>query len=819
MKMKNANAGKALLLVVVSFCLFLLPIAALRSSVTSCFVYNRNVLDLSFTYNFNKARIAAHVIVGNDHGSVTIFSKSISDFSDAANRTALLIGFLDGGQCDLVVSIDPNSWADVDISRIASMYPSIQFVENSAERLLRSKVSASNYAAFTFDVDTQFFAAGYLAGKQASKCVGAVYGNSPKTIVTSFFHGLQHSGSTASLIAINVSTKNSALLVDLFGQAGCEVVFGMADETLVYPGLVATASEKYSIMSIGLGNDASTIYGDSVLTSVYYDLTSLFANMTAQVVEEKPFSIDSVIKEGIFAPLSTAARSSDFPPALQDGLCGATWTDKSGTVHTECPTLLQRLDFSAVDSRIDFRPALADPQYCPPGTYTSYNMSTFELSCPACQEGTFAASRGSAACSPCDAGLVAAAGSSACEPPEVVSKSWIIVVAVLVPLFVVILVVSLICLFNRSGTDKSRDSSIAPRGPTVVLGMLGVDQTVSSKKWRSSLSRMCGVYDKIYFLVSSCATSNGVYVFTSVGDIVMVAASTEHQILSFFAAVSAEAAVTQWGCDVVLKFAMHTGTPSVLVNEQANADNARVAYTGPDVELLRLLWKVESKCLVTASMSCTGGGEAGAPAAVFTQQAHDAEQNIPFKGIIAYGKWRLEQSKPGSPATTAEQNASSAKKDEFSGSPPKTQKSEENVEVAEDDDEEPEKEVASNPLSRHSQSSDNRDETDLDGLLDPPSLGKQQIEAIRGLCVDFIQKLLMVMQFEEQVSLVSHVATALHIPKPTISSTATRKKSSNMLRPCTRLICQQLLATVDENEMLKWIAGLKEEDGAQAGSR
>lgn len=789
--------------------LVLAAAAAQRTAVTSCFVYYRNVLDLSYTYNFNKARIAAHMIVINEYTSVTFLSKSVSDFILAENgtvRTAQLLAFLDGGHCDLCVSMDPLSWADVDINAVAARFPTIQFIENSAERLLRTTVAASNYAAFSFDYESQYFAAGYLAGKHSSTCVGLVFTTGPATAVTSFYHGMQAAVSGAALIATNVSTTHSDLLVDLFGKAGCEVVFAVSDRTLVYPGLVATASDKYPMMSIGIGNDASTIYGDSVLTSVFNDLTQFFADMTRKLVLGETFTIPTMLNATLVATLSPLANTA-AKPVIRDGLCDRVWTDKEETVHTTCPTALQRLSFSAVDRGVQLRPTLKGPTACPAGTTYQYNISDFNIICTKCLAGTFSAAAGATVCLPCENDLVAPEpGSTSCVPSPEESKAWVLVVAVLVPLFVIILILTLLWLINRSTADRSRDSAYAPRGPAVVLGMLGVDQTASSKKWRSSLSRMCTVYDKVYFLVSRTATANDVYVFTSVGDIVMVAAATEQKMLAFFSAAAAESAITPWGCEMVLKFAMHAGTPSVVVNEHANVDTARVAYTGPDVELLRALWKVETRALVIASTACVGGGTATIPQAEFTPTVHNPEQNIHYKCINQYGTWVL----PAAPPPGQHPDG-----DEFGGRTKVGQQEEEAITLGEDEDEEGQEETeekATNPLSSKSLGSEGG-AMELDGLLDPPSLGKHQIEAIRGLCVDFIQKLLMVMQFEEQLTLVSHIATALHVPKPAISSTPSRKKSSNMLRPCTRLICQQLLATVDEDDMLRWIAGLKEEDG------
>ena len=779
-------------------------------------MYYTNVLDLAFTYNYNKARIAAHVFVSSTYPNATVVSKSISDFSIAANRTDQLLSFLVEGQCDLVVSVDPRSWQDVDIASVAALYPSVQFVENSAERLLRSFVSSPNYDAYTLDLDTPFFAAGYVAGKQAQTCVGAVYGQTPGTYVTSFYHGLVHAGSSASLIAINASTANSGILANLFGEAGCEVLVSFADEYLTYPSLVASMASKYpQLMSIGLGADASTIYGDSVLTSVYFDLTQLFINFSTQILQGGQLQIDGVVETKYLAELSPLAVDAQLALVFQDGLCGGLWKDTTGTVYTSCPSRLQRLDFNAIDNNIALRPPLTDPANCLAGSFTLYSSSDFSLTCPACGLGQYSATAGSASCTSCDPGLVTLRpGSVSCQTPSDSSKTWIIVVGVIVPLVGIALIAVLVWTLNRQPADLSRDSSIAPRGPVVVLGMLGVDQAQSNKKWRSSLSKMCNVYDKIYSIVSRSATAQGIYVFTSVGDIVMVSTATEHQMFMFFESVSAEAQQTNWGCDIKLKFAMHVGTPTVIFNEQVNAETARVAYTGPDVDLLRSLWKVEHPAaLVTISSACGGGGAPNHPPAECSAVAQGAanEQTVSYRAVFAYGKWR-SQSLPEDKPVDAGVPPPVKHNDEFSGARALSVKTEEEASSVQEEEEIEAQTETSNPLSAvASGGTASQGEMELDGLLDPPSLTKNQIEAIRGLCVDFIQKLLMVMKFEEQVTLVSHVASALHIAKPVISTTPFGKKSSNMLRPCTRLICQQLLATIGENEMLRWIAGLKSE--------
>jgi hypothetical protein len=306
------------------------------------------------------------------------------------------------------------------------------------------------------------------------------------------------------------------------------------------------------------------------------------------------------------------------------------------------------------------------------------------------------------------------------------------------------------------------------------IAMIGVDSTRSDKRWRTNLGSMCAVYDTMSQLVIPQANEHRVYIFVLMGDVFMLAHSSPPVMIRLLAAVAKAALEADWPCCIELKMAMHIGVPTVVETE-AGSERAKVSYRGADVDLVRAIWR----------------RDVGSAHVVLTHSSLPALVPDETKSFIV-----------GEPVEAGVDGAEKVMI-QLITFPMSNAKGPSNPLAVSDDS-----------SDRAGQASDWEDSIDdeLSKLVtSSTSIPPPQRELLKHLAVDLLQKFLRVLSFDDQVGVITTIASKLRVSLPRVPEMKTAmKKSFNVLKNSLRQICGQLLLSVDEREMTAWVRAISE---------
>lgn len=783
---------------------------------TSCYLYRNDVSDLTFTYNFNVARIAAHARLIQDI-SIDLQSNAYPNFDATANFSEKFekLAVTDG--CNMIVLTSSRFLGLVRM--FAPIYPNITFIYRVSDSL--PTIFPTNSAFYTVSIHQGLFRAGAVASHYVDDggCVGFIANRFTRSWeADAFFRGMEWANRTGAVSLLLVllgedgSAANELNAADLLlTQQGCTVVITTTLNN-VLPEFVGSMSS--SAVSIGYGADAALTAGDSVLTSVYAGLEGFFYNITRDaILNTLPWSYEvNQSSEVILAELSPRSSVSLVSIAdeaktyadAHDCSCG-NFTDQDGVHRQLCVNISNRDNFPYLNNNIHFKAAYRPPTVCNPGTYASYDGTTFALSCIVCGPNTFAPIAGSKACIPCETGLVSAPGSSSCGAPQQSSFEALLVIPIVVGAIAGLLVcgAATVSMF-RVRVAPSLDPRNAPSGPEVALAMIGVDGTRSERQWRHSLTNMCDVYDQLAAIISSVANIHKGYIFLSVGDVFMIAMDDTFDLVQLLGHVQERAAGASWPCSIRLKMAVHFGTPEIGESQSRKVpggdDDRRKTYSGTDVEILRLLWKRELSephdlvvsDLARARLEARGTNETGCMMMFELSEPVPLHMEDKRRTVAASDLRFLPRATPPLHSSDLTGGESDHMNPLSIALPPLGDLG-----------------GSGDPDSRSgvspSESSDNVDD-DLSRLVTPSAISKEELDALRSLGVDLLQKFIRVFNFDDQVSIVTAIAKKLHVQAPQIPEMKTSaKKSFNVLRNSLRQICSQLLLSMDEVELHAWL--------------
>lgn len=802
-------------LVHVTIAVFSFFVAAISSAhvepgtFTSCYLFYSDVSDLSFTYNYNDARILAHsqLISVTSGYNIDLLSNVYSNFEETPDAAAALESLILDDGCNLIVSTSSKILADFDLQAFAQAHPSVMFAQRTDGQVFSSTIP--NYANIIIQETQHLFMSGAVASSQAQTCVGFVY---PHLMLSwqpnAFFRGfLWANRSEMPLYVVHLDGDSSetaeARAISLLVKKGCDVIVSMTTNNIVNTQIAALNNE--SVMSVGYGSDASLIAGDSVLTSMFLSLTSLFYNITADAIDVYQGHRTAFSVPTFYANKSSEVSLADVSPRAASGMtqraaqarsfadstdcsCG-TFADELGIVRSGCLAEADKRNYPHLDNRIRHLSNWTPPSTCPPGTVVSYHVADFSLTCVECPAGYFAAYFGSSSCAACDGGLVSEAGSAACHVPHTSSFDTVLVVPIVLGGLVAIAVcVVALLLLLRTSVEPSRDPRNAPRGPTVAIAMIGVDGMQSDRNWRSSLTNMCDVYDRLASIVAPAANKRKVYTFVSVGDVVMIAGKDAGELLSLLTEVHDAAYATRWPCKIRLKLILHCGEPIIGESKRLSGDDdVRITYSGTAVDLVRGLWRKDTGCELTVTAAALQHVELDATRCQVSAPLECAieEKQIYHASVVCVNF-----------IDTADQQQPEAV--ELSLNPLDTASLNDGADVGGDGE-------SRRGMSSASETSEGV-EDDLARLVTPSAISKEELEALRSLGVDLLQKFLRVFTFDDQVSIVVSIAKKLHVQTPKIPEMKTAvKKSFNVLRNSLKHICNQLLMSIDEKELQQWL--------------
>jgi basic membrane lipoprotein Med (substrate-binding protein (PBP1-ABC) superfamily)/class 3 adenylate cyclase len=802
-----------------------------RATFTSCYLYRHDVSDLTYTYNFNVARIAAHTRLIQDL-DIDLKSNAYPNFDQSRNFTATFHSLVVDDQCNLIVATSA-FFLSLVADTFAPKYPNVMFAARVTDDLPVD--FPTNFAYFTVSMHQGLFRAGAVASRYVSdqSCIGFIATRLTRSWEpNAFYSGMVWANRTSrvSLLAVSLEEDTSAdaemAAADLMVTKGCEVIISVTTNN-VLPSYVANAYPNVS--TIGYAADSALTAGDSVLSSVYSDLQYFFYNLTIDAINAtmpRMYSLN-MSTEILLAELSPRSSVSlvavaDLAKGFADSVdvsCGS-FTDRNGVYHAHlCVNSSNRNQYPYLDSRITFMPAFRSPIFCREGYYASYDPTTLALACLVCPANTYTPTAGLIACQPCEDGLTATEGSSGCTVPSNSSFELLLIIPIVVGTLAVLIVTGAVTAsLLRVRVASSLDPRNAPPGPYVALAMLGVDGARSDRHWRHSLTNMCDVYDQLAAIISSVANEHKGYIFLSVGDVFMLAMKEPTDLVQLLGHVHERASRASWPCVIRLKIALHYGTPNIGESQSRKVaggdDDKRKTYTGAEVDILRAMWKkeVEETCDVVLSDKAREHLEKGKghhDVAGHDVVLYNLRDPTPFTSDD--GKFLLQASElcfevreqspvEGGTSATSMTNPLSVGAPQFDA-----------ANNAGDND--------ARSGATPSETSETVDD-DLTRLVTPSAISKEELDALRSLGVDLLQKFIRVFSFDDQVSIVTAIAKKLHVQSPQIPEMKTSaKKSFNVLRNSLRQICSQLLLSMDEMELHSWLDGVAAhvDDGRPAG--
>lgn len=823
---------RRLLAVVLMFAL-LVPVTL--ATFTSCYLYRNDVSDLTFTYNFNVARIAAHARLIQDL-SIDLKSNAYPNFDQSRNFTASFESLVNDDRCNLIVATSPTMLTLV-ADTFAVRYPNVMFVARVSDDLPDD--FPPNFSYFTVSMFQGLFRAGAVASQYVTggsgSCIGFIATRLTRSWEpNSLYAGMSWANRTSSvaLLAVSLEDDTSAeaetMAADLLVAKGCEVIVSVTSNN-VLPTYIANAYPDVS--TIGYAADSALTAGDSVLSSVYSDLQYFFYNMTIDAINATmPASyLLNMSTEVVLAELSPRSSVSLVSVAeavkryadAHDVSC-LSFVDRYGVAHSnECVNSSNRDQYPYLNSQITFMPAFRSPLLCGAGYYASYDVSTLALTCNVCPANTYTSRAGLESCLPCETGLAAPVGSSGCSVPSNSSFELLLIIPIVIgSLAVVIVSGAIIASLFRVRVASSLDPRNAPPGPQVAMAMLGVDGARSDRQWRHSLTNMCDVYDQLAAIVSSVANDHKGYIFLSVGDVFMLAMNEPTDLVQLLGHVQERATRASWPCAIRLKMALHYGTPNIGESQSRKVaggdDDKRKTYTGAEVDVLRSIWKKEIAETYDVVLSGKArenleakglGGVNGESAILYELQeplaftSDDGDVSLHTSDLRFIMRQQHHQG-DGDTSASSMTNPLSVAMPQLDATTNTT---------GEND---------ARSGATPSETSETVDD-DLTRLVTPSAISKEELDALRSLGVDLLQKFIRVFSFDDQVSIVTAISKKLHVQSPQIPEMKTSaKKSFNVLRNSLRQICSQLLLSMDEMELHSWLDGVAahiNNDGRLAG--
>lgn len=799
--------------------------AEANASFTSCYIYRDDVSDVSFTYGYNAARLAAHGSLLQDV-QLDLRSNAYSDFVQVANATERLESILRSDGCNLVMTTSSGVMGNANLTDFAVRYPSVFFMERLAVQPPARPWAPSNYASYQTLMYQNIFAAGAIAAAQSSSCIGVIYPyRTQRWIPNAVQQGAIWADITTPVFAVMLGSSSNPQdeigITDLLLKRGCDIILSVSTSSTVAQ--YVASLQRDTIMGIGFGQDASLTAGDAILTSVLEDFRYFFYNVTLAVINRTSIAPHTVLwrsTEMVVGDVSPRARSDidDLAERVRDYistnpvLCQA-FSDQDGVRHTGCIDNTQLQNYTFLDQRVHEMSGWQSSLKCPAGTYAEHDTLTFELQCHTCPPNTFSSTAGSTRCTACHEGLQSDAGSSACSTKSEEGFSRLLIIPIVIGAVLIIGVAALIAFaLLRSTTEPTRDAANAPRGPRVAFAMIGVDGSRSDRQWRSSLATMCDVYDRLAAVVTPIANKHRVYTFVSVGDVVMLAASSTQTLFDVLVEVHHSAWSVAWPCTVYLKLVLHEGCPTVVEGRRgASAASKRVVYSGRDLDLLRSLWRHDTThdlVLSESAMQCVTVPPEYRVLPAESYISPDLPLASMFTGVMVGGTGFNPNSNesnrvPIMASKTAAGGGGGAHKEVISNPL--------DLRMHNNDDGEEELRQANGSMNSNSTSVTGSEmseaaDDDLARLVAPTNISKDELDALCSLGVDVLQKFLRVFSFDDQVNIVSGIAKRLHVQAPRIPAMKTSvKRSFNVLRNSLKQICNQLLLSMDGRELQSWL--------------
>ena len=626
---RNQRNATLLLFCCGFLCAFVMTATALPTTIRVCAMYSSTVSDLGYSFTHNLGRLEAIRQFQQAYPAVelefpfyenvspTLFLQVLSADSSAA--------------CGVFFITSTSVVAGLNLTQIALDHPQQWFVAVNGTYATVSPASfPPNLLYYMRDMLQQYHLAGVAAALQSDNCVSLITSFASGTmvqVINGIWHGMQlvNKSTPLQLHVMPIGTFNNATLERqaasvLVDTLQCDVIATYVNtrETVLLVSELPNAAtrEAHGIMSIGGNADNALYVGDSVLMSVYFDITKYFFNLTQGYLLS---SIDTMISSkrllGLSSGVSIVSEVSRYGKkgiaeriaaevqvcmsSQRCSYCGNIY-DSNGTLRvsqpaTTCLSEPQALKIDFPERGITVHPTFPDVSLCRAGTAVTFriNNSTgvLQLDCVPCSNNSVSRTSGSWACTPCLHGEQASADRTECFRVVVASfPAWAIVLIVCCASVSLIGVVGATVYYLKvavSGQDP-RSPKYAPVGPVVAIGIIAIDD--KSTDWRrGGITMMAEVYDTLTNIVSAIASHHRLYVFAVVGDLHFMASADPLSLMIALCEIELKVSETRWPACIAIRAAMHVGTPRVVVKKRPTP---RVEYSGPDLEATKDIFRV-----------------------------------------------------------------------------------------------------------------------------------------------------------------------------------------------------------------------------------
>ncbi len=532
-----------------------------------CFQYFLNGTDTGFSFNAITGASEALTWIRAKYASsnVSVRSRNYINQGTVTNMTAQMVAMIERDGCTGILSTSPLLYATLSQGRIDEMcgrYPDVHFWVLSSPAVIRNHRPANAHAS-VFDAFSAMFPLGAAAAVECSSCVALLLPlETQQAAGTAMGRGMRFGqqfrtdGANVSELCpllvfhhggVNKLPSERAFITSMH-RRGCSIVAVSGSAGLIERQHLRTELGR-PMFSITLATDGGLFVGDSVLTSLPFEMKAPFIRFMESRILRVPFvsGLDSGVKIGAVSPIanpnvSVAIAAAERALGSSNSIlwCQPMYDQLGVLVNpivNGTPSCISFARYSAmtfVERGLEQFPQFQAPTQCSPGTFARYNLqSDLLLTCVQCPNGSYSSEYGATSCGSCPLGQVVSEDSASCRVPVFsAGDRGVVLVALLAVLLPAAAIAAATGAYAFFWLSRRAQHVPPPGGPEVAMAVIGVDSSRSSSGWREEILLGAYCFEVLRQNVVGAAARQKAFLVSALPASFILAADQPEQLLA-----------------------------------------------------------------------------------------------------------------------------------------------------------------------------------------------------------------------------------------------------------------------------------------------